>query len=371
MPHALSSTGIAVADVPHATADALRRARARFVRSFPSRLESLAVLARVQATRRSDVPALRQCAHRLGGLAGVVGFPAVSVRAASLEHLAQTSTDHGQLQRALARLADAFAVEGTRGVTEAGAEEAVGGLQVLVALAAPLDDALTHALAGAGAVPHTVEAERLATVATDLQPDVVLLSDGTPSRHALLQLKCTPSTSLIPVLVVGSAADVSPAGATDAVVGPDGVVVWPASPTALHQALVRIVRRAGSQVTTARRPVLGFDALALTAMDHLRRGEVALGVVGIAPMLAGVLADAIEDALGQADLIARLGEHALVVVAPGATSPVLSDVLDRCVRHVVSMDARGVRPRVGTVTVPAGSTLLGTWVEAAVASIAP
>jgi CheY-like chemotaxis protein len=66
---------------------ALRDARQRFLASFPKRSDSIGLLLSTVATigSRGPVTPLRHAVHRMCGLAGMLGFPAVSARARDLE----------------------------------------------------------------------------------------------------------------------------------------------------------------------------------------------------------------------------------------------------------------------------------------------
>ena len=68
---------------------AIRDARQRFLASFPKRSDSIGLLLSTVATvgARGPVTPLRHAVHRMCGLAGMLGFPAVSARARDLEGL--------------------------------------------------------------------------------------------------------------------------------------------------------------------------------------------------------------------------------------------------------------------------------------------
>jgi CheY-like chemotaxis protein len=66
---------------------AMREARQRFVAAFPPRFDSVGLMLSVVGTvdRRGPLAALREIVHRMAGLAGMLGFPTVSIRARELE----------------------------------------------------------------------------------------------------------------------------------------------------------------------------------------------------------------------------------------------------------------------------------------------
>src|SRR5262245_21941812 len=87
---------------PDDPVQALREVRGRFVAAFPRQCDSIAaLLAGDLAAERSHVDAARRLVHRLTGLAGTVGFPSVSLRAAELESLLMKDDVSGSLARDL------------------------------------------------------------------------------------------------------------------------------------------------------------------------------------------------------------------------------------------------------------------------------
>ena len=85
------------ASSPNEDADqGLRDARSRFIAGFTQRHAAMdALLAGFPSNHdHATLTSLREQAHKLAGLAGVLGFPTVSKHAATLEHtLLQTPED--------------------------------------------------------------------------------------------------------------------------------------------------------------------------------------------------------------------------------------------------------------------------------------
>src|SRR5215468_599328 len=80
---------------------ALREVRGRFIAAFPGRCDSVAALLADAAADQARAVGARQIAHRLTGLAGAVGFPTVSARAAELEALLTSPSIDAALARDL------------------------------------------------------------------------------------------------------------------------------------------------------------------------------------------------------------------------------------------------------------------------------
>jgi HPt (histidine-containing phosphotransfer) domain-containing protein len=87
---------------------ALRAARRRFVDAFD---EICAGILRAMDQGGEAVATSRQRVHRLAGIAGVVGFRAVSRRALDLETLLEGPVTQDQVAAAVAEMRRAFAEE--------------------------------------------------------------------------------------------------------------------------------------------------------------------------------------------------------------------------------------------------------------------
>src|SRR5690349_19121302 len=90
---------------------ALRDSRSRFIASFAQRHGAMGVLLENYSAEQDPAPlkSLREAAHKLAGLAGVLGFPTVSEHSSALEMaLLQTPVDLAAAQQSLARLGAGF-----------------------------------------------------------------------------------------------------------------------------------------------------------------------------------------------------------------------------------------------------------------------
>jgi two-component system, NarL family, invasion response regulator UvrY len=127
--------------------------RQRFVATFAAQCDSIRILVDEVAALhpRGPVAALLQATHRLNGLAGTIGFPAVSARASDLEHLVAGASgrrpfDASAARDAVAAIRNAFAKEQAKASTARGAK-------IVVAEAQSDELAIGTNLAGARTVP--------------------------------------------------------------------------------------------------------------------------------------------------------------------------------------------------------------------------
>lgn len=96
---------------------AMRDARQRFIAAFPKRSDSIGLLLGMVSTlgARGPVAPLQQIVHRMAGLAGTLGFPTVSARAAELEtmliEVEQRPLDTTAADRLFELIGDAFATD--------------------------------------------------------------------------------------------------------------------------------------------------------------------------------------------------------------------------------------------------------------------
>jgi len=91
--------------------EALREVRGRFVAAFPDQCDLVAAVL-TDAADRAPLEGALKIVHRMAGLAGTIGFPTVSLRAAELEsRLSATPFDAAIARDLLAGLREAYAVD--------------------------------------------------------------------------------------------------------------------------------------------------------------------------------------------------------------------------------------------------------------------
>jgi DNA-binding response OmpR family regulator len=191
----------------------LRESRDRFVSGFPDRCDEI----RARIAARASADDIRARVHRLVGLAGTIGFPTVSKRAADLEDYFQS---HGTYDTSAALnmmdgVADGFGADGaampewSTGVSTPAAEPLPESPMILVVEDDP-DQAsvMAAALEQAGFRVTTLSnADTLLEVALAVTPAVVILDVMLPGIDGLLAcrlLKGEPELASIPVVFVSS-----------------------------------------------------------------------------------------------------------------------------------------------------------------------
>ncbi len=237
------------ANDPSAFQHALGEARLRFVATFPAQCDALLQLVdRIEALGPDgSASELAQAIHRLGGLAGSVGFPTVSARATELENLAEAAAGTGTFEALRARvIIDAIHEAFTEDLaSQATGAELIGPPPSSSPIPAPAPDQVpVPAPAPAPAVlPHTPGAailvaenpvEGFANVATSLaeagyapiivasgdlvlgiaraqKPALMLLDIAMPGLDGFStcrQLKADPELAGIPVILVTAGVNV-------------------------------------------------------------------------------------------------------------------------------------------------------------------
>ncbi|RPJ82928.1 MAG: response regulator, partial [Acidobacteria bacterium] len=222
----------------------LREGRQRFVAGFPKRCDSLEMLVKAISARgpRGLMSPLREIAHQIAGMAGTVGFPLVSDRAAELEELA-TNTEYGFDLPAARVLIDAireaFAADLAMPPSWALAPGAArpAGARILVVDDEPDQRELVGGfLRSAGYETILVESgDAVVAAARSHRPALILLDANLPGMdgYAVCRLlKSDPELSTIPVVftTVRSSLDDRLAGLT---LGADEYLVKPIQTTEL------------------------------------------------------------------------------------------------------------------------------------------
>ncbi len=306
---------------------ALRDARSRFVAGFTQRHGAMGTL----LTRHNDgaeaaaLHPLRGAAHKMAGLAGVLGFPTVSEHASALEiALLQEPINHEAARAALARMAAGFAhdLSGTAPTWALDAGRSTTGARVLLVE----DDQEQRRVAAAGlraAGYRVVTAEsgtEAVTTARSERPDFILLDVDLPGIDGMAvcrQLKLDPVLSAIPIMFCSARTGVIDrmAGLT---LGADDYITKPYAPSELLIRIRHLLARDGSAAAAAPAAsgVLPYEMFSTAAAGLLSRGPAAIVMLRIAPGEMPRVTSRLMDDLRRRDVLGQFSDSHLILVTP-------------------------------------------------------
>ena len=182
-------------------------ARSRFVAGFAQRLRAMGtLLVAIGEGNPGSAAALQGAAHKMAGLAGMLGFPAVGKSSAELETvLTTTPLDAAAARASLDGMGAAFTQELSGAVPAWAAGAAASNARILLVE----DDQEQRRLAAAGlrnAGYRVVTAESgtdAIAIATAEAPDLILLDVDLPGLDGMAvcrRLKLIPSLAALPVI---------------------------------------------------------------------------------------------------------------------------------------------------------------------------
>jgi DNA-binding response OmpR family regulator len=336
----------------------LREARQRFIAGFPKRCDSIDLLIKTILARgpRGLTAPLREISHQIAGMAGTVGFPAVSERAGEIEVLA-TRTEHGfDLQAArqlVEQLHQAFADDlasppaWAMGLP-AGPPE---GQRILV-----VDDAedqrqvVSDSLKAAGYQPVGVATgDVVLKTAKEEQPALILLDANLPGLDGYSVcrlLKSDPELAAVPVvfMTVRAGLDDKLAGLT---LGADEYLVKPLHMPELLLRVDLLLRRArGARTLADQRPasrqgqLLNYDVFVRVGREQLRATPATFALIRVPDKEADEVIAILRGCVRSRDIVSRYDLNHVVMLLAGAP-PAL--VRHRVADQIESMKARGIR----------------------------
>jgi len=310
---------------------ALRDARSRFVAGFPQRHGAMGSLLTNFSHGQDGAPlkSLREAAHKLAGLAGVLGFPTVSEHASALEiALLQAPVDPAQARAALQRMGAGFAhdLAGNPPSWAQDARPAIAGARILIVE----DDEEQRRLAASGlraAGYRVLTAEsgpQGVIVARTERPDFILLDIDLPGLDGMAvcrQLKLDPLLSSIPVMFCSARTGVIDrmAGLT---LGADDYITKPFLPGEL---LLRI-RHLLSRRAIAPTPVdatgraLTYELFVSAAIDLLSREPSAIVMLRTAPTDVARVTTQLMENLRRRDILGQFSDGHLIAILPGVSA---------------------------------------------------
>jgi DNA-binding response OmpR family regulator len=305
---------------------ALRDARTRFVAGFTQRLSALGILLdSIERGSDAAVVPLRESAHKLAGLGGVLGFPTVSDQAALLEQATlQLELDPAAVRAAITRMGAGFAhdLAGRAPSWAIDAGRAAQSARILLVE----DDQEQRRVAAAGlraagykVVTAESGPEAVQTARLD-RPDLILLDVDLPGLDGMAvcrQIKLEPALASVPVMFCTARTGLMDrmAGLT---LGADDYIAKPYAPAEL---LIRIKRLISRTVPDAATPapatgLLPYDLFAKAARAALARGPAALVLARVAAPHFEALTARCNDDLRRRDILGRVNDTHLVLLAP-------------------------------------------------------
>lgn len=313
--------------------EALRDARSRFVAGFTQRHAAMGTLLTSFTVEQDPAPlkSLREAAHKLAGLAGVLGFPTVSEHAAALEMalLAEPVSFDGA-QTALKRMGAGFAHD-LAGDAPSWAQDArpdAAGARIL--LVEDDQDQRRVAASGLRAAGYrvvTAESGSEAVItARSERPDLILLDIDLPGLDGMAvcrQLKLDPALAAIPVIFCTARTGVIDrmAGLT---LGADDYVTKPFAPSELLLRIRHLLGRNAAEPAALSAPephrALTYELFAPAAADLLSRGPAAIALLRIVPDDIDRATAQLMSDLRRRDILGQFSEGHLIAVMPGLTA---------------------------------------------------
>lgn len=322
---------------------ALRDARSRFVAGYSQRHAAMGTLLAncIEADDPASLKSLRDAAHKIAGLAGVLGFPTVSEHASALEiALLQPSINPDDTRSALAQMGAGFAhdLSGAAPSWAQDASPAAAGARVLIVEDEQEQRLLIAAgLRAAGYRVVTAESGMQAvSTARAERPDLILLDIDMPGMDGMAvcrQLKLEPVLSEIPVMFCSARTSGMDrmAGLT---LGADDYIAKPVVPGELLVRMRRLLARKTSESAAGaiQTRALPYELFASSAKDHLSRSTAAIALIRLAPGDVERVTARLLEELRRKDLVGQFSDGHLIALLPAATAPeatlVLRGILD-------------------------------------------
>lgn len=318
-----------LANVPDdETEQALREGRSRFVAGFSQRLRAMGdLLAAFRAGDPAPHAPLRQAAHKMAGLAGMLGFPTVSQHAAALEHALTTEPIDGQAASdALDLMGTAFTgdLSGSVPSWAAGAAAASGARVLLVEDDPEQRQLVAAGLRSAGFRVITAESgPEGIELAKAERPDVILLDVDLPGLDGLTvcrRLKLEPALATVPIIFCTARGELMDRMSAFAL-GADAYVTKPYEPAELVMRVRRLVGRATPGAAPADSDgVLPFDQFVNAAGRALAEGPGGVVLLRVPHAAVTRLSPLLSGNLRRRDLLGRYDDSHLVVILPERTA---------------------------------------------------
>lgn len=308
---------------------ALREARTRFVAGFPSRFLAMrTLLDGAAADSSATLDQLRNAAHKLAGLSGILGFPTVSKYASALERaLDEPSYDPTTAGAVLNDLANGFTRDLSTAAPSWAQQAAPAAQSAQILLVEDDEEQRQIAAAGLRAAGYRVATAASGQEALDIArlevPDLILLDVDLPGLDGMAvcrQIKLDKRLSRVPVVFCTARAGLIDrmAGLT---LGADDYVTKPYAPGELLIRIKRLVARPVPATAPAASAeidgLLSYDRFVIVAHELLAHEPASLLLVRTAAAdLAGLAARCAAE-LRRRDVLAQLSDTHLVMLTPG------------------------------------------------------
>ncbi len=327
--------------------------RTRFVADFPFRCDTASgfIDRSVDPAFRDEAStSLKTLAHKLSGLAGIIGFKNVSSLASDLEHAASGLQD-GSVDWATARslvdaLRAAFADEITR-TAPAPAGEKEGPKLGSILVAEDDDDqrlVVTRHLQNAGYETHGVASGELVLgAARTARPSVLLLDVEMPGLDGFSvcrQLKADSALSTIPVVFMTTRNRVDDR-LTGLALGADDFLTKPVD---MRELMLRIGRASDRGLARAEDAassgILSFEQFDQASRTRLSRSAASLVFIRMPAEHFKIAVNTVKDEIRRADLAGVYDRTHLLLLLPEVTGAV---AFKRTVEIVARLADRGLR----------------------------
>ena len=350
----LHGSAIAVSASSSGDLDAvLRDTRQQFAGAFASHGARLMAAIDHRDTDSSSADAIATL-HRMTGLAGTIGFPTVSIKAAELEAAFSVATSSTDLLAGLAALQRAFEQDvmspSVNGLPQN--LPTMDPLTVLLVEDEPVQRAVLVAqLRNAGHTSVAVASgEEALAVARNARPDVILLDVELPGMNgydACRSLKADPALAGIPVAFLSAHAELD-ARLTGLSFGADDFLVKPIDARELALRLQLLSKRVQRSSDQTARNVLAFEIFRAEAATELRRHRGVLALIRTPPDRVVEVSELTRDEIRRRDLCAQYDRTHVVVLLPDTSGAAgrerIASIVEQCRANGIGRIHAGLAP---------------------------
>ena len=346
----------------------LEETRAQFVNAFSSQCDTIAQVAGAAADSAWSALAINVL-HRMAGLAGTIGFPQVSTRAAELEDgLRASALDADQVRAGVADLRAAFADDNAQPPAAAAAPLTSTAMKILLVEDEPFQRAVIAAQlrkAGHTAVEVSKGEDVLPAVRT-AHPDVILLDvelPGISGYTVCRMLKADPALASIPVAFLSAHTNID-----DRLMGlshgADDFLTKPLDPRELALRIQLLAKHGQRSDDKTSRGVLGYEAFREEAERELRRDRTALALIRTPADRAPDVAAFTREEIRRRDLCGNYDRSHVVVLLPDTGAAAAKERVSSIVESCRAKGIAGVYAGIAAAPVAGSRTLDELFEEA-------